>query len=35
MRGKKGKAKKVQEKYSHQDDQDRELALQLLDPAGA
>jgi hypothetical protein len=34
MRGKKGKAKKAQAKYSHQDEQDRELALQLLDPAG-
>ena len=34
MRGKKGKAKKAQAKYAHQDEHDRQLALQLLDPAG-
>lgn len=33
-RGKKGKAKRAEAKYAHQDEEDRQLALQLLDPAG-
>ena len=33
-RGKRGKAKKAQTKYAHQDEEDKALALQLLDPAG-
>ncbi len=33
-RGKRGKAKKAKEKYAHQDDEDRQLALQFLAPAG-
>ena len=34
MRGKKGKAKKAQAKYANQDEEDRQLVLQLLNPAG-
>lgn len=34
LRGKRGKAKKAQAKYAHQDEEDKALALQLLDPAG-
>lgn len=33
-RGKRGKAKKAKEKYMHQDEEDRQLALQFLAPAG-
>jgi hypothetical protein len=33
-RGKRGKAKKAKEKYANQDDEDRQLALQFLAPAG-
>lgn len=33
-RGKRGKAKKAQTKYAHQDEEDKALALQVLDPAG-
>ncbi len=34
VRGKKGKAKKAQAKYANQDEEDRQLVLQLLNPAG-
>ena len=34
LRGKRGKAKKAQAKYAHQDEDDRALALEVLDPAG-
>ncbi|CAL8464758.1 g4293 [Coccomyxa elongata] len=33
-RGKRGKAKKAKEKYAHQDEEDRQLALEFLAPAG-
>ena len=33
-RGKRSKAKKAKEKYAHQDEEDRQLALEFLAPAG-
>lgn len=33
-RGKRGKLKKAKEKYAHQDEEDRQLAIEILAPAG-
>lgn len=34
-RGKRSKLRRAQERYAHQDEEDRQLALEVLAPAGA